>query len=123
MPFYTAITCIDGRIHNSVISYLQKRFEIEYVDLITEPGAVAFLAGEVDSPEAQSIFRRTEISLSAHSTKRIAITAHDDCAGNPVAPKEQQDQLRLARDLLANKYRLPTIALWVDNNWQVNEIT
>jgi carbonic anhydrase len=122
MPFLTAITCIDGRIHAPVISYLQERFGIHYVDLITEAGAVSFLAAKGDSSETQSIFRRTEISLRAHSTKKIAVIAHDDCAGNPIRPREQKAQLSLAKDILAQKYNPPTIALWVDSHGFVSEI-
>ena len=38
MIFFTTIKCKDGRVQLPVISYLQKRFNVQYVDSITEPG-------------------------------------------------------------------------------------
>ena len=38
MKFYTVINCMDGRVQLPVIKYLQKRFNVEYVDSITEAG-------------------------------------------------------------------------------------
>ncbi len=36
--FATAINCIDGRIQEPVIKYIQTTYGIDFVDLITEPG-------------------------------------------------------------------------------------
>jgi len=38
MRFCTVINCIDGRIQLPVIEYLKIRFNVEYVDTITEAG-------------------------------------------------------------------------------------
>ena len=38
MSFCTVVNCMDGRVQLPVIRYLQERFEVPYVDSITEVG-------------------------------------------------------------------------------------
>ena len=38
MSFCTAINCMDGRVQLPVIRFLQERFKVDYVDVISEPG-------------------------------------------------------------------------------------
>ena len=63
MSFCTAVNCIDGRVELPVIRYLQQRFGVLYVDLVTEPGAVRSLAGPADTETKRSILRRVAVSL------------------------------------------------------------
>ncbi len=44
MRFGTVINCMDGRVQLPVIAYLQKRFNVTYVDTITEAGPNLLLA-------------------------------------------------------------------------------
>ncbi len=36
--FATAINCMDGRVQIPAIEWLKRRHQIDYVDMITEPG-------------------------------------------------------------------------------------
>ncbi|MBN1317887.1 MAG: hypothetical protein JXA42_20550 [Anaerolineales bacterium] len=123
MAFCTAINCMDGRVQLPVIEYLQKRFNAEYVDVITEMGPNQILAYQIEPNLIESILKRLEISVSHHHSVGIAIVAHDLCAGNP-APKEVQfDHLKDASAFLGRHYKnIEIIKLWVDSDWRVYEI-
>lgn len=36
--FGTVLNCIDGRVQIPVINWMKENFDLDYVDLITEPG-------------------------------------------------------------------------------------
>ena len=122
MSFCTVINCIDGRIQLPVIAFLQNRFGVAYVDVVTEAGPVAVLALRPESGDAKSIFRRVEISIQAHLSKGIAIVAHHDCAGNPIPDSEQRQQLQTCLELLSKRYpQLEVVGLWLDEYWKVQK--
>ena len=123
MTFCTVINCMDGRVQLPVIRYLQKRFDAEYVDAITEPGPNLILQERKNPVLIESILRRLTISLRHHQSVGVALVGHHDCAGNP-APKD--DQIRHIREgiaFLRKKYEKTTIiGLWVDEHWDVHEL-
>lgn len=82
--FATAINCIDGRTQIPVIDYIRKKYKVDYVDMITEPGPIRVLAENTDKPTIESIKRRVGISTEKHGSVHIVIVGHHDCAGNPV---------------------------------------
>ena len=121
--FCTAINCIDGRIQIPVISYLKKRFDVEYVDVVTEAGPAAALCDSTDGAAVQSICEHVTLSIEHHGSRGLAVIAHHDCARNPVGADTQQEMLRGARSFLRERFpELPVVALWVDEQWQVTEI-
>lgn len=123
MGFCTAISCIDGRVHLPVIEYLKSRLGVEYVDLVTEPGAVAIVAEGGSRAAAESIFRRAEISIQAHQSVGVVVVAHHDCAGNPVAEEIQLRQLRTALRRVRERFpELRALALWVGETWKAQEV-
>jgi hypothetical protein len=123
MSFTAAISCIDGRVHLPLISYMQDRFDAQYVDLITEPGVVAVLSAEPDSQRSAFIFSKVDVSVTKHAPKAIAIVAHDDCAGNPVSKSDQMKQLANCYKTLRARYPKENLfALWVDGDWKVHEV-
>lgn len=123
MSFYTAVNCMDGRLQLPVISYLQERFGIQYIDMITEPGPVAILSENPGSDAAKSIFRRIAISIDKHNSVGIAVVVHHDCAGNPVSEKVQREQLRKSMDAIGEVYPdMKIIGLWSDETWSITEI-
>jgi len=67
MSFFTVINCMDGRVQLPVIEYIQKRFRVDYVDSVTEPGPIKYLADQQDSSTTKSILDRVKISLERHS--------------------------------------------------------
>ena len=123
MTFCTAVSCIDGRVHLPVIDYLKKRFDVDYVDLVTEPGAVAIVAGTDTDEAVEAVFRRVGISVEAHESAGIAIVAHHDCAGNPVAQEVQLSQLWKAVENVGARFPgVEVLALWVGPTWEPQEV-
>ena len=53
--FGTAINCIDGRVQIPVITWMREVLSLDYVDLITQPGADGLLAN--DAPIAEQLIR------------------------------------------------------------------
>ena len=123
MRFCTVINCVDGRVQLPVIRYLQKRFSVDYVDSITEAGPNLILFENKNTRSIQAIFDKLEISLNKHHSLGVAIVGHHDCAGNPAPQDIQIGHIRLAIQLIRQKYEdIEIIGLWVDENWEVNEI-
>ncbi len=114
---------MDGRVQLPVIHFLQERFQVQYVDNITEPGPVKLLAEAADSDTLASVRRRVEISLTRHGSVGLAVVAHHDCTRNPLPRAEQLLQLEraiaFARELWPE---VPVIGLWVDAEWRVSEV-
>ena len=123
MAFCTAVTCMDGRVQLPVNTFLMKRFGVDYVDTITEPGPNAILASCADGRSVESIMRRVRISVERHRSMGIAVVGHHDCAGNPALREEQTQQtLEAVRYLRREFPSVPVIGLWVDETWEVSEI-
>jgi len=123
MTFCTAVNCIDGRVQRPVSEYLSELFSVDYVDVVTEAGVVGVLAAEPRSEHGTSIYRRIDISLSAHDSKGIGVIAHHDCAGNPKPKSAQLQDLRDSVAVLKSHYPgLAVVAIWVDENWAATEL-
>ncbi len=67
--FATAINCMDGRTYIRVINHLRKKFDLNYVDIIAEPGPVRILAEGKVEDLVQSIRRRLEIFKIRQSSR------------------------------------------------------
>ena len=123
MSFCTVINCMDGRVQLPVIRYLQDRFEVPYVDSITEAGPVKSLAQPVDEVVSESILRRVAVSRT-HGSEVVAIIAHDDCAGNPADETTQRRQLEEAVDFVSGRFpEMLVLGLWLNRDWSVFEVT
>ncbi|MCF7708768.1 MAG: hypothetical protein K9N52_07715 [Verrucomicrobia bacterium] len=123
MTFCTVINCMDGRIQLPIIEYLCGRFNIEYVDSITEPGPNLILAKQDPKVLVDSIMERLRISIENHNSVGIAIVGHHECAGNPAGKDEQVAHIRSAIEVVRQRYpTMDIIGLWVDKNWKVNEL-
>ncbi len=114
---------MDGRVQLPVISYLQRRFDVEYVDSISEAGPSLILSEQKDDVLIRSILNRLRISVENHKSVGIAVVGHHDCAGNP-APKSQQIiHIQKAVNFLRQQYEnMEITGLWIDSNWEVHEI-
>ncbi|MFC1682811.1 carbonic anhydrase [Candidatus Zixiibacteriota bacterium] len=124
MRFCTAINCMDGRVQLPVIRYLQKRFNVEYVDSITEPGPNLILSEEKNTASIQSIHERLKISIENHHSVGVAVVGHHDCAGNPAQQNDQMMHIQKAIQFLRHQYEnIEIIGLWVDDNWEVHEVS
>jgi hypothetical protein len=121
--FVTVINCMDGRTQLPVINFLKEKYGVDYVDSVTEPGPIKFLAGGQDGGTIASIRKRVAISVEKHGSKVVAIVGHYDCAGNPVGKEIQLEQLEESAKLIKTwGYDVDIVKLWVDENWQVFEV-
>lgn len=120
--FATAINCMDGRVQIPVIDYLKKNYNVDYVDMITLPGADKMLIQSEDKIK-EHIKKSIRISIEKHHSQLIAIVGHHDCAGNPVE-KEIHIQHILAGIETIKSWgnNVPVIGLWVDENWEVTKV-
>ena len=92
--------------------------------MITEPGTNLILSENKNTTLLDSIFKRIDISANIHNSKGIAITGHYDCVGNPSSKNEQMVHLKKSADVLKKKYPNHLItALWIDENFEINEVT
>ena len=122
MSFYTAINCMDGRIQESVASYIKKNYNVLFVDMITGAGPVRILSNK-KTDNLKYIISCIDISLKKHKSKGIAIVAHHDCAGNPIPDEEQKKLLKKAINYLMGKYKnIPVCGLWIDKNKKVEKV-
>jgi hypothetical protein len=121
--FATAINCMDGRTQLPVIEWMKREHGVDYVDTITEPGPVRILAEAADAPALESIRRRLTISVTKHGSRRVAIVAHTDCAGNPVDKQTQFSQLRAAAaTVLSWGMDVQVDMLWLGEGWCVERV-
>ena len=115
---------MDGRVQLPVIKYLQERFNVDYVDSITEPGPNLILAQQKNIDIVESIFNRIKISVDHHGSVGIAVAGHYSCAGNPATKEEQTVHTLDAIRYIKRRYSdLEVIGLWVDENWKVSELS
>ncbi len=123
MRFCTVVNCMDGRVQVPVAQYLQDRFNVDYVDVVSEAGPNAALATGAESAVIASIERRVRISVEHHRSVGIAIVGHHDCAGNPSPELEQRQHTMAAVRRLQSWFKqVPVIGLWVDDKWEVSEV-
>jgi len=122
MSFYTAVNCMDGRIQESVTNYIKKKYNVLFVDMITDAGPVKILSDK-KTENLKSIISCIDISLKNHKSKGIAIVAHYDCAGNPISDEEQKKLLKKAVTFLVSEYiNVSICGLWVNKNGEVEKI-
>ena len=124
MSFCTVVNCMDGRVQLPVIRFLQDKFNIKYVDSVTEPGPNGILASGTASETIESILARVDISVQHHGSVAVAVVGHHDCAGNPAPKERQNEQTRTSVESLQSRYAsVPVIGLWVDEDWTVHELS
>lgn len=119
--FGTAINCIDGRAQGPVADWVKTNGNVQYVDMITEPGADKVMA-QGSSSQIEAVKQKVLISVNAHKSGIIAIAGHDGCAANPVSKDEHFAHVRAAMQAVAS-WGLPVriVGLWV-NEWGYIEV-
>lgn len=121
--FAAAINCIDGRTQHAVIAWMERNLGVQYVDLITEPGPEKLLTqGTPD--QIADVKRKVAVSVNAHHSQVVALAAHHDCAGNPVAAADHQAQVRQGAQVIAGwGLGVRVLGLWINDAWQVEQIS
>ncbi|MBN2483949.1 MAG: hypothetical protein JXD21_07110 [Candidatus Omnitrophica bacterium] len=116
------LNCIDGRIQLPAISWIKENYEIEFVDMITEPGMNGILADKGVSIE--DICGKIKLSIERNNAAMIFVVGHHDCKGNPVTEPLHKEQIFLGVERLKKEFPgLPVIGLWINRDWQGQQIT
>lgn len=122
--FVTAINCMDGRVQEPVIKFLKEKYGADYVDMVTEPGPEKVLSENQDLITIEALKKKVEISLFKHNSKLVAVVGHHDCAGNPVNQDEKIKQIQTSLTVVKSwGYEGEVIGLWVNESWEVNQVS
>jgi len=121
--FGTALNCIDGRTQIPVIKWLKENFELDYVDLITEPGMDKELS-QGQWVETERLRDKAIVSITAHNSNVVAVVGHYDCAANPVNDCQHFQDIA-ASTYIVKSWGLPVrvVGLWVDEFWRVHVVS
>lgn len=121
--YATALNCIDGRTQIPVTRWLRKNFDVDYVDLITEPGMDKVLS-QYNWFETERLRENVIVSITAHNSNVVAIVGHYDCAANPVSDyKHFQDIVKSTYVVKSWDLPVRVIGLWVDEFWNVHVVS
>ncbi len=120
--FATCISCIDGRVHLPLIQFIKTTYQIDFVDLITEPGA-DLVMGTRDPEKLPSIKGKVKLSMERHNSQLIILAGHGDCAANPVSADAHLGHLRRGMECLRGwELDADIVGLYVsDGDWTVDE--
>ena len=117
--FAAAINCIDGRVQKPIIEFAIKRFGVDYVDIITEPGPDKVLSENKSMDIIESIKRRVLLSIERNSSKNIIIVGHHDCKANPVEEKVHYRQIKESVDKIKEwNLEVDVFGVWVGKGWK-----
>ncbi|MGC9168898.1 MAG: carbonic anhydrase [Desulfurella sp.] len=123
MEFVSVVNCMDGRVQEPVINWMKKKYNAEYVDMITEPGPIKILSDNSDKCLVDSIKSKLVVSVEKHGSKVIAVVGHHDCAGNPSDKQTQINQIKNSINLIKTWFNdVEIIGLWVNEKWQVEKV-
>ncbi|SDM39014.1 carbonic anhydrase [Halarsenatibacter silvermanii] len=121
--FMTVINCIDGRVQTPVLDWFHENYEVDHVDMITEPGPNLILAKNEDQKTVESIKERVKVSTEEHNSERIAVVGHYDCAANPAGRAGQIEHIKDAVEVVNSWISgADVLGLWVDSDWQVEVV-
>ena len=121
--FACVANCMDGRIQNTVDSYMKEYYGVAYVDMVTEPGPNKIFAENKDKAIVENIKKRIEISVHHHGSQVVAIVGHFGCAGNPVSKEDQIAHLKEAKKTVESfGLGIKVILLWIGEGWQKAEL-
>ncbi|MEW5947762.1 MAG: carbonic anhydrase [bacterium] len=120
--FATAVNCMDGRTQLPVIEWMKREHGVDYVDMITAPGADGILS-RGEAREIETLKERVLISVGKHGSRVIAVAGHHDCAGNPVSREEHLADIRTAVGVV-HGWNLPAavVGLWVGDDWKAEAV-
>ena len=119
--FAAAINCIDGRVQGPVTEWMKLHAQVQYVDMITEPGVDKVISTGVVQ-KTGPIAEKLRISIDAHGTRVVAVVGHFDCAANPVSVEEHKVQVEDCVAIIRTwDASLRVIGLYV-NEWNAIDV-
>ncbi len=115
---------MDGRIQEPIRKWITEKFNVQHVDVVTQPGVDGVLVGE-DGPHIELIKHMVAISVNAHGSSTIVISGHYDCAGHPVSDEQHIQDIKKAVSVVKsweNMSGKEVIGIWVNDDWQVEQV-
>ena len=150
MIFGGEIGCMDARPKAAVRKFLRDQFGVDAVDQIPYPGMNKFLAETQGSKVSilllpiyiltglifwmmlkkihqivtlLNIRRMIAITVTVHKGRVLAITGHDNCAGNPTTREKQIKHLVAARRYIESLgFEIPIVVLWIRGDWRTVDV-
>lgn len=131
--FATALNCMDGRSVFSTIEFMKKKYNVDFVDTITEPGMDARIL-QMTGEERAWLKRKAEISVKHHGSRTVAVVGHADCAGNPVEKERHAEHIHASVEVTKKileeidpALSVLVIGLWAEesgenNEWSIEEV-
>ena len=117
--FATVIDCIDGRTKLAVIAWMKSAAQVDFVDMVTEPGPEMVLT-QGTPEDIAALKRKMMVSVNAHHSTCVAVVAHAECAGNPVSDERHMQQVRQSvEQIVAWGLPIRVIGLWVNHAWSI----
>ncbi|MFN7149455.1 MAG: carbonic anhydrase [Microthrixaceae bacterium] len=121
-PFAAAVTCIDGRTHAALVDWMRHHLGVDYVDLVTQPGADGALS-ECPRTVCDGIRDQVAVSVTAHASRTIVVAGHDDCAGNPVpADVHRRQILDGVAEIRSWGMDVEVLGVWIDRQGRVSRV-
>ena len=118
--FATSISCMDGRIQIPLNEWIKKNHSADYVDTITEPGVEKKITENMD---LEKIKAKAEISIFKHNSDLVVVSAHHDCAGNPVSKEEHIAQVKKSMETVESwNFPVKVLGVWVNDQWEIEQI-
>ncbi len=122
LTFGTLVTCIDGRVQRPTILWMREQYNLDYVDVISEPGPDKLMA-EGWPGDVAPVRTKVGFSISAHASRLVALCGHYDCAGNPATPDEHRAQISAGVRLLRSwNLGADIVGLWLNDRWEVEVV-
>ena len=113
----TCLNCMDGRVQLPVLTWIKANYPVDFVDVITEAGMDAVLAGQEDISE---VTRSIKVSVNINKSTRLFVVGHYDCRGNPTDDKHHHEEIIAAVKRLKPLWPAQdVIGLWVNDRWLV----
>lgn len=115
--FAVVLNCIDGRAQQPLLNWMRSQYDVDYADVVTEPGIDALLAsGPRTSREA--VLDKVCVSRLAHLSCYLVVAGHHDCAANPVPRPVHEQQIRTAVHWLRSALpRFDVAGVYLDETW------
>lgn len=112
------LNCIDGRAQIPVIQFIQREWDVEHVDMITEPGMDGLLADA--EHDIIGIVNKVDLSIEKNGSGMLFIIGHHDCRGNPVEEGQHKEHITKAVSRIEGYFKhIDTIGLWVNSRWEI----
>ncbi len=115
---------MDGRIQEPIRKWITEKFNVQHVDVVTQPGVDGVLVGK-GGPHIELIKHMVAISVNAHGSSTIVISGHYDCAGHPVSDEQHIQDIKKAVSVVKsweNMSGKEVIGIWVNDDWQVEQV-